>query len=197
MQKIFCLLFTSVIAFSSCDSGKKEIKSKETATADTDIFFPVTDFLLGQVHQLDSLQLTPLKIVETENGKQDSTWMKREDIQSFVTPFLTPVIDSISMSAYFSVKSFFDQTINSVTLTYEPKVALPDSMHLRRWDVYIDPQSGTVRKIYIVKDEVENGINKELQLIWNVDNNCSIRSIIQKPDTTIIKMERLMWNFDQ
>jgi len=197
MQKFVWLLFISVIVFSSCDSGHKEIKSKETSTTDTDIFFPVTDFLLGQVHQLDSLQLTPLKIVETEKGKQDSTWMKREDIRSFVTPFLTPVIDSISMSPYFSVKSFFDQTINSVTLTYEPKVPLPDSMQLRRWDVYIDPQLGKVRKIYLVKEDVENGFNTQLQLTWNVDNNCSIRSILQKADTTIIKMEKLIWNFDQ
>lgn len=197
MQKFVWLLFMYVIVFSSCNSDNKAIKSKQTSTTETEIFFPVTDFLLGQVHQLDSLQLTPLKIVETENGNQDSTWMKREDIRSFVTPFLTPVIDSISMSPYFSVKSFFDQTINSVTLTYEPKGLLPDHMHLRRWDVYIDPQLGTVRKIYIVKDQVENGKNNELQLTWNVGNNCSIRSILQKADTTIIKLEKLIWNFDQ
>lgn len=162
------------------------------------MFFPVTDFLLGQVRQMDSLQITPLKIVEAQDHKPDSIWMKNEDVHNFVMPFLTPVIDSISMSGYFDVKSFKDQTINSITLTYSPKVALPDSLQLKRWDVYIDPQLATVKKIYLVKELNQNGEATELQLTWNVDKNCSIRTIYQpSAKNPKIKVEKLIWKFEQ
>ena len=118
--------------------------------------FSGNDFLLGQLTEIDSLPVTPLKIV-IDNDKRDSVWLKKKDIRPFAQPFLNPVIDSISMQNFFKESSFMDQTINAITLSYDPIKKLPDSMKLNHWDVYIDPQKNKVQRIYIVKEEIING----------------------------------------
>ena len=195
----FKILIFSLFILGSCNSSNEQQEINTTSEpTQTPIYFPVTDFLLGQLHQLDSMPVTPLKIIKNGKNKIDSVWLKREDIRQFAQPFLTPVIDSISVSPYFSVKSFLDQTINSITLTYDPKVKLPQNLHLRRWDVYIDPQSGTVKRIYIVKEFGNDRLDSTVQLTWNVRSECSIRTIEPLPaNQSRIKEEKMIWNFDQ
>ena len=198
MQKLFTfLIFGLLIIFSACHSTeeKAEVSTIKNAEA-VETFFPVTDYLKGQLRELDSMPITPLKTV-TVNGKTDSAWLKRENIRFFATPFLTPVIDSVSMSPYFSEKSFLDQTINAFTFSYDAKKQLPDSIKLRHWDVYIDPQKSTVQRVYLVKENIEDGINTTTQLTWKTNQWCSIRTITQKPEKDPeIKEEKMTWNFN-
>lgn len=200
MQKL-CKPFHLIFLFIFCAChGNKETKHlapvKSETAADVQSFFPVTEFLLGQIQQISSLPVTPLKITNHGN-KKDSVWLKRSDIQSFTIPFLHPVIDSASMQKYFSEKSFLDQTINAITLTYDPKVRLPDSIKLNHWDVYIDPQKNNVRRIYMVKEDDENGQPVTTQLTWLAGKWCSIRTIRQEPKKDPdVKEEILKWDFD-
>ncbi len=196
MQKFItvnCILF--IIVLGACHNSGKEVLTKQV---DNEIqFFPVTDFLLGQLNETDSLPITPLKI--TINGnKQDSLWLRKENIREFAFPFLHPVIDSASMSNYFTEKSFFDQTINAVTFSYDLKRPMPDSMKLNHWDVYLDPQKNTVRRIYLVKAEIVNKQNITTQLTWKVGKWCSIRTIVQQQNKDPQVREEIMkWNFDE
>ncbi len=165
-------------------------------TADAQSFFPVTDFLLGQLNEIDSLPVTPLKII-ISGDKRDSIWQKKKDIRPFAAPFLFPVIDSASMQIFFTEKSFMDQTINAITLTYDPKIKLPDSMKLNHWDIYIDPATNKVQRIYMVKEEEINGETVTTQLTWMVNKWCSIRTIKQEPKIAPeVKEEILKWDLD-
>ena len=197
MQKfitVFCVI--NIFFVCSCHTSKEKggVANKNT---EEETFFPVTDFLLGQLKLTESLPVTPLKI--TINGtKPDSVWLKKEDIRKFAFPFLHPVIDSISMRNYFTEKSFIDQTINAVTFSYDPKTRLPDSMKLNHWDVYIDPQKSNVQRIYIVKEETINDRIITTQLTWKVNKWCSIRTIIQQPNKDPQVREEIMkWDFDE
>ena len=91
------------------------------------------------------------------------------------------MIDSVSMQNLFEGKSFMDQTINAVTLSYDPMQKLPDSIKLNHWDVYIDPQKDTVQRVYMVKEEMINGTTVTTQLTWKVNKECDIRTIEQQP----------------
>ncbi len=197
MQKFIAVIYTIFIFFLyACHSSKeKQIDEKNTEEAQS--FFPVTDFLLGQINETDSLPITPLKITISGN-KRDSVWLKKEDIRKFALPFLHPVIDSISMHNYFTEKSFMDQTINAITFSYEAKTKLPDSIKLNRWDVYLDPQKNKVQRIYLVKEDTINGGNVTTQLTWKVNKWCSIRTIVQQPnEDPQIKEEIMKWDFDE
>ena len=124
--------------------------------------------------------------------------MKTKDIRPFAEPFLHPVIDSAGMQSLFSERSFLDQTINSVTLSYDPTGNLPDSLQLRRWDVYIDPQKNTVTRIYMVKEMNNNNLHQTWQLTWRSGKWCKITTIIEQPGKpTATKEETMKWDFNE
>lgn len=197
MQKFFPLsLLVLLVIFNACRTQEKPMKVEEkmsdTTKSDTTNIFPVTSFLKGQLNMLDTLPVTPLKII-SENGKTDSSWMKRPDIRKNAFSFLTPVIDSATMFPLFSEKSFFDQTINAYTFSYDPKVKLPDSINLTHWDVYMNPQTNSIQRIYMVKQNDDTTI----QLTWFVNKWYSIRTIIpQAKSEAKIKEEKMIWDFD-
>jgi hypothetical protein len=184
-----------MLIFISCHSGNTG-KILKNNPDDTVNIFPVTSFLKAQLKRIDSLPVTPLKMV-TENGKTDSIWLKREDIRINATPFLTPLIDSAAMTSLFSEKSFLDQTINAFTFSYDAKTKLPDSIKLTHWDVYMNPQTRNVDRIYMVKEENDSGSNVTIQLTWVVNKWYSIRTITQLANKqSKIKEEKMIWDFD-
>jgi hypothetical protein len=198
MQKFITVIYISSIFFLyACHTSKEKQVDPDKATEEkTQSFFPVTDFLLGQLHETDSLPITPVKITIIGN-KQDSVWLKKEDIRKFAIPFLHPVIDSVTMQNYFIERSFMDQTINAITLSYDAKAQLPDSIKLSHWDIYINPQKNNVQRIYLVKEEKINGESLTTQLTWTVNKWCSIRTIVQPPNKSPkVKEEIMKWDFD-
>jgi len=162
------LFFIAVIITSmlySCkekNSKSSQIETTALQQATTVKFFPVTEFLKGEIYEIKSNYKVPLKKFTT-NGKTDSLWLKMEDLEKEFADFLQPVIDSASLASRFSESSFNDQTLNAITLTYEPRPGMTDSSILQKWDVYINPNTGKVKRIYIVKNLAEG---REQQLTW-------------------------------
>ncbi|MEO9070124.1 MAG: hypothetical protein ABI261_03750 [Ginsengibacter sp.] len=197
MQKIlFPLLLWLAFIFSSCHSSDNPVIAPIIDSGNVGSIFPVTNFLKGQLKELDSMEVTPLKIIII-NGKTDSIWLKRADIRPAAEPFLTPLIDSVTMSSLFSEKSFLDQTINSYTFSYDPKMKLADSIKLTHWDVYMSPQTNTVTRIYMVKENVKNDTDVTTQLTWLANKWFSIRTIKQlKGKQPEVKEEKMIWDFD-
>ena len=197
MQKIFLfLLFTSFIFFTGCHSTESSEPVANVSPSDSTNIFPVTRFLRAQLKKLDTLPVTPLQIVMWK-GKTDSSWMKREDIRKEAVPFLSPEIDSINLHSLFTEKAFLDQTINAYTFSYDPKMKLPDSVHLVHWDVYMNPQTNSVDRIYMVKEKDSAGKSVTIQLTWMVNNWFSIRTITQNQEKeTNVREEKMIWNFD-
>jgi hypothetical protein len=159
-------------------------------------FFPVTAFLKGQMLQFDSMPVTPLHII-TIRDKSDSQWIKREQLRSFLTAFLEPEITETNLTKYFTETRFNDQTVNAITLSYDPIGTLPDSMSLKSWTVYIDPKTGNVTGIYIVKRAAANNQSITQQLTWESNTSAQIVNILNKPDgsSEVLSQEKFVWNF--
>ena len=197
MQKtsLFFLL-TFYFCFSACNTGNKADPTQPTASTDTVNIFPVTSFLKAQLKELDTLPITPLLIITAE-GKADSSWLKREDIRKQATPFLSPEIDSASLHSFFTEKSFLDQTINSYTFSYDAKPSLPDSIQLIHWDVYMNPQTHLIERIYLVKEKDSAGNNITTQLTWVVNKYFNIRDITQSAGREAqVNEKKMIWNFE-
>ena len=195
MPRLVFILLTLIIV-TACKQKKVSTGLQQVNETKHD-FFPVTQYLLGQLNGLDSLPVTPLKVT-TINGKTDSVWLKRDDVRAFAQPFLKPVIDSATWSKYFIEKSFLDQTINAFTFSYDPDPVngLPDSVALKRWDVYVDPATGKVMRVYIVKQSINPP--QTVQLTWKNGSYCRITTIAETPGSTPqIKDEQLIWNFNE
>ena len=197
MQKnnfyIFCFLFLLIGACKNKNNTPVETADYKSSVEKKPAVFPVTEFIKGQLHDVETLPVTPLAIT-TVGDKIDSVWKRREDIRDFAKPFLTPVIDSASLQSYFTSSSFFDQTINAITFMYDANNKLPATISLTHFDVYINPESGKVKRIYMVK---KPSADSTIQLTWTADKWCSIVTLQEGAGKrTAVKEEKMIWKFD-
>lgn len=193
MKILFPVIACIFILFSCNNSGKTDSVAVERNIEKNQKFFPVTSYLKGEIYNIKKAGINPLKFT-TINNQTDSVWLKIEELDTAVSEFLHPEINDTNLISLFTEKSFLDQTINAVTFTYDATISLPDSMLLKHWDVYIDPQSNNVKRIYLVK---EISKSKTLQLTWVSNKWCKIISIITDENgvSKIEKEEKLIWDF--
>ncbi len=190
------MLSCSIFLYSCNDSGKSTVDVPVKPPIDTAApqkFFPLTSYLKGEIFNIKQSGINPLKYT-TVNDNTDSVWLKIEELEPALQEFLNPEIDSANLISLFTEKSFMDQSIDAVTFTYDPIAVLPDSMKLTHWDVYVNPKTNKVKRIYMVK-EVEK--NKILQLTWLSNQWCKIITIItdEKGESKIEKEEKFMLDF--
>jgi hypothetical protein len=203
MKKIFFILSLAILLFSCNNSPKVSTQPDKNNTDTTQeekptTFFPVTSFLKGQLVALDSIPFTPI-VYTIVNDKTDSLWLKKDQLKIFLAPFFSFTIDSTNLLKYFKETKFNDQTLNAITLAYEPLGQLPDTIELRSWNVYIDPTSENVRSIYIEKQFKENGQSYTQQLIWTTEKSAKIITILNESngDTKLLKEQKIIWSDNQ
>ena len=186
-----------VISCHNSETNKVLTPDKNISEQKKDSFFPVTSFLKGQIAQLIKLPVTPLHTI-TINNKIDSIWIKREQLAKLLVTFINTNISETNMTPYFKETSFNDLTVNAVTLTYDPKKPLPDSIPLTHWDVYIDPENGKIQKIYMVKQHKDKADIVTEQLTWQTDRSATITTLIYKKGNKmeLLKVEKFIWNFN-
>ena len=191
----YSILAIGLFVLNSCSNGTNKNNTPEEKTIAAS-FFPVTSFIKGQIIVLDSLPVTPLQIT-TIKGKSDSIWITKELMKKMLLPFITPVINETNLINFFTETKFKDQTLNAITFTYDPSRILPDSIPLRHWDVYVNPETGNVEKVYIVKTIKEQGQSFTQQLTWQTNKLVKITTILNTTngDQTLLKEVVFIWNF--
>lgn len=199
MRILFFLAVIFLFVEGCTNSTNEKVSPTQQIVKETrnDSFFPVTSFLKGQMIVLDSLPITPLHTI-TINNKTDSIWLKKAELNSLLVTFLTPEIKENNLTDYFKETSFNDQTLNTITFTYDPIKTLPDSISLRHWDIYIDPETGKILKVYIVKQLKEKEKIVTQQLTWKTNYWAMITTLINTPDgnAQLQKEEKYIWNFN-
>jgi len=194
MRKYTWIALMLVINACSNNNTQSTIPDATTAQADEKPnFIRVTSFIKGQFIAIREKMLTPIKYI-TINEHTDSTFLKFEDIDNQLKDFVQPVIDSANLSTLFTETKFVDRTINAITFTYDPKGNLPDSMPLRHWDVYVEPETGNITRVYMVKKLSGNKIQ---QLTWLTGQWCKITTIVQHADgsSSVEKEEKISWDY--
>ncbi len=196
-MKRFAFLFICFIAFLSCKQNKNDAAPTVSVAQDSVAppnYFPLTTFIRGQLAEIKK-SFKPVLEYNIKGERMDSAWLKPEDFETEIAPFLIPTIDTANMVDLFKEEKFLDQSINAYTFTYSPSRKLPDSIDLRQWDVYVNPESGKVSRIYMVK---EKGAGRQQQLTWQADQKwCRIININSKPDGTFFteSERKIVWDF--
>jgi len=172
------------------NSNQKNMDStKEKAS-----FFPVGDFIKGELTEIRRNGKNPIKYF-FRGKQQDSSWIKVEALETEFQEFYSPLIDSISYASFFSEKKFFDETLSAVTLVYDPINILPETLPWIHWDVYIDPETNSVNRIYLVK---KISPDKSRQFTWIPGKSCRAITIVEsnkgeKPQ--IIDEVNIKWDY--
>jgi len=195
MKTSLSILFF-ILVFAACNNSSTKqavIDSEKKDSVEKQSFFPVTNYIKGQLYEIKNKSINPLKYT-TVNNHTDSAWLKIEALETAVKEFLYPEIDSVNLISLFTETKFADQTLDAYTFTYDATVLLPDTMTLKHWDVYIDPATNNVKRIYLVKT-IEK--NKTLQLTWQSNEWCKITTIITDKNgvSSVVKEEKITWDF--
>jgi hypothetical protein len=189
------ILGAFMLLLNSCTINEKKIPlTANSITTDSlakQRFFPVTTYIKGQLYSIKEKGLNPIQYI-IEGNKKDSSWLKIEDLPSAINEFITPEIDSTNLIQLFLEKKFVDQSLDAVTLTYEPIKKLPDSLSLSSWTVYIEPETGNVKRIYLVKTKT----TKTTQLTWNSNANCKMVYLTSNADGSFVVDKEVKINWD-
>lgn len=180
-------------ALAACSSNEKKTAEPAEAPIQSQSFFPVTSYLKGQLYDIKQKGLTPIKYT-TIKEHTDSVLVKFEDLETLAKEFLSPEIDSTNLIAFYTESKFLDQTIEAFTFTYELKPNAPDSVKFLQWDVYIEPEKGKVKRIYMIK---KGGPGKTLQLTWLSNKWFKTTTIVNNPDgsSLVEKEEKIVWDY--
>jgi hypothetical protein len=185
-----------LILLNSCNNNtpEKTIVQHNTDTVEERLsFFPVTAYIKGQIYEIKQKGLTPKKYTTITNHT-DSVLIKLEKLDEMLAAYLHPEIDSVNLVAFFTETKFLDQSIDAFTFTYDPKSGIPDTIPLLHWDVYIEAETGKVKRVYMVK-KIEG--NKTQQLTWQSNQWCKTTTIINNSDGTSVveKEEKISWDY--
>jgi hypothetical protein len=186
-----CLYFFSLFIILSCSHKKNENNiTLEKENIDTvknvSNFFPVTDYIKGEINNIKTSGKNPIKYFYKNGRTLDSVWIKVESFESEFSEFINPSIDSLNDADYYLESNFFDNSINAFTLIYDLKDNLSDSKPWKHWDIYINPETNLVSRIFLVK-QVDKTTSK--QLTWLPDKSCKIITIKNQDSITSIENE--------
>jgi hypothetical protein len=166
MIRIISLFFVLSILISCHQNENTAIEKNESTDADTTpeepSFFPLGNFIKGQIVDIKNSGINPIKIT-TVNKMPDTSWIHVEQFEKEFSEFFTPLIDSTLLQPFFKESKFFDQTLNAITLTYTSVGKVPDSIKWKYWNIYIEPETNKITRIFMVK---ELNSDKTRQLTW-------------------------------
>lgn len=197
MNKLLQCCWLAILLF-ACQPKKSDKPAPASASTQSDSiltsFFPVTSFIKGQLFEIKESGINPIRYSRNEAGKTDSSWIKVEALENELSECLHPVIDSTNMIPFFTEKSFMDETLGLVTMTYDRKqTSIPDSINWRTWNVYINPETNEVTKIYLVKSLPHS----QLQITWRANQECILKEIDLNDQATkpILKDITYRWKY--
>ena len=190
---LFAALFIFLNACNNSIPEKKVTQDNTDTVQERPSFIPVTAYIKGQIFEIKQKGLAPKKYT-TINNHTDSVLIKLDTLEKILAAYLHPEIDSVNLVSLFTETKFLDQSIEAFTFTYDPKPGIPDSIPLLHWDVYVEPETHKVKRVYIVK-KIEG--NKTQQLTWQSNQWCKTTTIINNPDGTsaVEKEEKISWDY--
>jgi hypothetical protein len=179
-MKFFVLAaFIPFLMTGGCSNDKEKRPASDSLTVVKKDYFPVLDFLKGEIAYVDSF---PLKIVQfrSAQGHKDSSIIQSAAFGELAKEFLSPALEKQAFEKDFTESSFLDQTSQSLTFTYSTK---NDQIDVQRVDVLASPSLGfdKVKSIYIEKVIRSKDSSVVEKMYWKSRSNFQIIRILELP----------------
>ncbi len=152
------------------DQAKTTVPSADTTSAS---FFPVTDFIGGQLKIIDSLKPPVTKEI-TINKKATVSATTDDELRASAQAFLKPDINDPGIKSFYTETSIADQSIPSVTLIF---TTTHTELPLKTINVYIKPDpvlNDKVSAVFMEKSWASNDTLISQKLYWKTDHNFQI-----------------------
>ncbi len=195
MKSCYFLLFSLVLAVSCADDIDS---SGSTATLPEDAnnpkqFFPVLDYLRGEVKMVDSFA-TAIRQYVTVNGKTDSGFISPAQFREVMEEYLSADLSKENFEKYYSESSFFDQGTQTSTFTYSTK---NDELEFHRIDVLVQGTESydKVSSIYLEKFAANDDSSVVKKILLRNGISVMINSEVTKGNAPpVVKQEKFVWN---
>ncbi len=175
MKKSVCLLACCIYLFSCKNqpASTTKINSADSTEASDTSFFPVTDYIGGQIKMIDSLK-PPLTKTSSINNKTENAAVTDNEFHALAKNFLSPNISDPSIKHFYKQTNIADQSIPSVTLIY---TTTDTSLPIQKINVFIKPSpvlNDKVSSLFIEKAFTQNDTFFNQKLYWKSDKNFQI-----------------------
>ncbi|MBC8035352.1 MAG: hypothetical protein H7Y03_14480 [Chitinophagaceae bacterium] len=192
MRNLLVFLFIQLAA--GCGGAGKDASKDGVNDKQKVELFPVTTFIKGQIHIVDSFQSVTMKY-ETNGNKTDSGVISIEAFKKLAAEFYTPDFNEPGVKELYKESSFADQSIKAVTFNYSTE---DEDASIRRVDVVVDAHavlSDKVRSIYMEKQRRQEDTFFYKKLYWRADRNFQIITTKQVGKSTgIVNVTKVEWN---
>jgi len=166
------LLITSCNNNTPIPAATVKTETKDSTEAPHD-FFPVPDYIGGQLKIIDSLKLPISKTVIINNNSKLSVATDKE-LTELAQNFRQPDINDPSLKKSYKETSIADQSLPSVTLIF---TTADTTLSIQKINVYVKPdpvENDKVTGIYMEKAFSRNDTSFSQKLYWKTGKNMQV-----------------------
>lgn len=189
MNRIVLVLLLSVFLL-NCKS--KNEKPEVPAAS----FFPVNDFLKGQIAKLDTSALSFLKI-ETNNGISDTMAIRNVEVKQLAKDFLElPDISAAAVKNDYQINHLYDEELEAFAFTFTTKEDHPvKSEHVVLEPTLNKDGKNDIRSIFIDFRQTKHDSAVRKNMLWETNKSFQITTITGSTSgEETIKRTRVIWN---
>ena len=200
-MKYTILAIAIALVICSCNNNAPKTDTKLTKAADSTIdtaqqdFFPIPDYIGGQLKIIDSLKLPVSKSVTINNVPKLSE-SSLQELRELAQNFRQPNINDPAVKKQYTETSIADQSTPSVTLIFTTK---DTSLPIQKIEVYVKPDpvnTDKVTGIYMEKIFSRNDTSFNQKLYWKTGKNMQVNTEKQvKGKTLPIEQIKLTWDY--
>jgi hypothetical protein len=176
MKRNIILIIAAITAVACRNNQQEPIKSiseKNDSSSAASAFFPVTEFIGGELKMVDSLKPPITKEITIDNKKTLSGATDQE-FKSYAQAFLHPDINDPAIKSFYKESSIADQSIPSVTFLFS---TTKEDLPLKTINVYVKPDpvlNDKVSSVYMEKQWTANDTAYSQKLYWKTGHNFQI-----------------------
>lgn len=179
MKNCFILLLFSLL-FINCKQKNKQQPLNESAT-DTANFFPVNDFIISDIKDVEQTPYYIYKITVHENNKRDSSSITNNEFKALASQFLENSITTTARKPFYKQATFHDLSTKSFTITYS---ATDPELYVKDVSILLDDETNKLKRVFIhcLKDNDDSTVIE--QYSWKAGKSFQINKSVSRKDGT-------------
>lgn len=180
------------MAFIDCGRKNKALHLNVQTAPDTSKFFPLNDFLIADIKDVQQTPYLIYKISVHENKKRDSSAITKDEYNKFANQFLQRSISTSSSKLSYKEVVFHDLSTKSYTINY---TATDPDLYVKDISILLDDGTNKIKRVFIhcLKDNGDSTIIE--QYSWKAGKSFQINKSIQRKDgSSLEEQNSIIWN---
>lgn len=189
MKYCVALLWYNLFFVYGCRQHR--ITSLQKGQPDSTKFFPVNDFILNDIKEVEQTPYYIYQIIIHQNRK-DSTNISIQDFKRIAALFLEKNIAQPEISPQYRESVFNDLSTSSYTITYR---TLNEQLPVKDVTVLLDNTSNKLKRIFIDCEFKRNDSDFIEKYFWKAGKSLQVNQLIKYNNQTVFdEQKKIVWN---